>query len=86
MFAFISWCVFGLIIGIIVRFLVPGRDPMPIWGTILLGMVGSIVGGGIAQLLWGNVGGRVHAAGWIMSIIGGVVTLLLWRKFGSRAM
>jgi uncharacterized membrane protein YeaQ/YmgE (transglycosylase-associated protein family) len=47
----------GLIIGSLARLAVPGPDPMPIWMTIALGLAGSIIGGVIGQVLFGNPGG-----------------------------
>jgi uncharacterized membrane protein YeaQ/YmgE (transglycosylase-associated protein family) len=47
----------GLVIGALGRLAVPGPDPMPIWLTILLGIVGSIVGGLIAVAIGLGVGG-----------------------------
>ena len=47
----------GFIVGGLARLAVPGPDPMPIWKTIALGLAGSIVGGVIGQLLFGNPGG-----------------------------
>jgi uncharacterized membrane protein YeaQ/YmgE (transglycosylase-associated protein family) len=47
----------GFIIGGLARLAVPGPDPMPIWKTIALGLAGSIAGGVIGQLLFGNPGG-----------------------------
>ncbi len=47
----ISWAVFGLVAGAIARLLHPGRDPMGWFGTMLLGILGSFLGGGAAYLL-----------------------------------
>jgi uncharacterized membrane protein YeaQ/YmgE (transglycosylase-associated protein family) len=49
--------VWGFIVGGLARLAVPGPDPMPIWKTIALGLTGSIIGGVIGQLLFGNPGG-----------------------------
>ena len=49
--AILSLLVSGLIIGLLARFAVPGKDPLPLWQTILLGISGSIVGGAVAALL-----------------------------------
>jgi uncharacterized membrane protein YeaQ/YmgE (transglycosylase-associated protein family) len=49
--------VWGFIVGGLARLAVPGPDPMPIWMTIALGLAGSIIGGVIGQLLFGNPGG-----------------------------
>ena len=78
----IGFVVFGLIIGVLARFMIPGRDPMGWLATIGLGILGSFVGGGIAFML--RLGGQPYGpAGWIFSIIGAVVTLLLYYKFAA---
>lgn len=73
----IGWIVSGLIIGAIARLLIPGRDPLGWIATILLGIIGSVVGGFIAYAL--RLGTEPYApAGWILSIIGAVVALLIY--------
>ena len=66
----------GLIVGALARLAVPGPDPMSIWRTIALGILGSLVGGVIAGVLGlGNGGGILFA------IIGGVLLLIAYRRF-----
>ena len=76
----------GLIAGFIARALVPGPDPMGIGGTILLGVVGSFVGGLLGYLLFGHDidDGAVQASGIFGSIIGAVIVLLLYRAANRR--
>jgi uncharacterized membrane protein YeaQ/YmgE (transglycosylase-associated protein family) len=81
---FVAWVVFGLVVGVVARLLVPGRDPMGCLGTIVLGVIGSIVGGFLLMLLFGGRGERVHPAGFLGAVIGGVVILLLWRWMQRR--
>lgn len=76
----IGWIVFGLVVGLIARFLVPGRDPMGWLGTILLGVAGSFVGGFLTQLIWG-LDGEFQPASWIGSIIGGIIVVVAMRQF-----
>jgi uncharacterized membrane protein YeaQ/YmgE (transglycosylase-associated protein family) len=65
----------GLIVGLLARLAVPGPDPMSIWRTIVLGILGSLVGGLLAQLVgMGNGGGLLFA------LIGAVVLLILYRR------
>ena len=79
----ISWVVFGLVVGVIAKFLVPGKDPGGFLVTVLIGIAGSIAGGAISHLLpWSAA---YAPAGWIMSIVGAVILLLLYRKFGSSS-
>lgn len=78
----IGWVVLGLIAGFLARMLHPGHDPMTLVGTIVLGVVGSLVGGGIAYLL--RLGTSPYEpAGWVLATIGALV-LLAAGWFGSR--
>lgn len=73
----IGWIVFGLIAGAIARLLIPGRDPMGWITTMVLGIIGSLVGGFIAYAL--KLGtGTYDPAGWILSILGAVLALLTY--------
>jgi uncharacterized membrane protein YeaQ/YmgE (transglycosylase-associated protein family) len=72
----------GLIAGAIARFVIPGPDPMGWIGTIVLGIVGSFVGGFLANLIFGGTV-ALSPAGWIGSIIGAIVVLLIWRQVGA---
>jgi uncharacterized membrane protein YeaQ/YmgE (transglycosylase-associated protein family) len=76
----------GLIAGFIARALVPGRDPMSIGGTIVLGIVGSFVGGLLGYVLFGAdvEDGAIQPSGMVGSIIGAVLVLLVVRRFGGR--
>ena len=68
----------GLIVGALGRLAVPGPDPMPIWMTILLGVVGSVIGALVAGALGlGN-------AGFILSVIGAALVLIAYRRFVQR--
>jgi uncharacterized membrane protein YeaQ/YmgE (transglycosylase-associated protein family) len=70
----------GLIAGALARLLVPGKDPMGIGGTILLGIVGSFVGGFLGSLLFGgDETTTLHPAGIIGSVIGAIIVLLIYR-------
>ena len=71
----------GLVAGFIARALVPGRDPMSVMGTILLGIVGSFIGGFLGWALFGHdlADGALQASGIFGSVIGAVIVLLLYR-------
>ncbi|MGE3466398.1 MAG: GlsB/YeaQ/YmgE family stress response membrane protein [Pyrinomonadaceae bacterium] len=76
----------GLVVGIIARLLMPGKEAFPagIVGwllTALLGIGGAFVGGFIARSLWA---GENYATGWIMSIIGAVLLLLIFRMLFGK--
>jgi uncharacterized membrane protein YeaQ/YmgE (transglycosylase-associated protein family) len=79
----VTWCVFGLIVGAIARFLLPGRQSMGILVTIVLGIVGSFAGGTLATLIFGGSDSFVHASGWIMSIVGAMLLLFLYSRFAK---
>lgn len=73
----IAWIVFGLIIGLIARALVPGKQSMGIVLTILLGVAGSLVGGLVASALTGSPGTTFQPAGFIGSLLGAIVLLVI---------
>ena len=77
----ITMIVVGLIAGALARLLVPGRDPMGIGATIVLGIVGSFVGGFLGYVLFHKDGndGALQPSGIIGSIIGAVIVLLVYR-------
>jgi uncharacterized membrane protein YeaQ/YmgE (transglycosylase-associated protein family) len=74
----------GLVAGAVARLVVPGRDPMGILGTIVLGIVGSFVGGFIWNLIQYHklAPHKFHLVGIIGSIIGAIVVLLVLRMTG----
>ena len=76
----IGQILFGLVVGIIAKLLMPGRDPGGIIVTALIGMAGALVGTFLGRALWGPA----YAAGWIMSILGAVALLALYRVFAGR--
>jgi uncharacterized membrane protein YeaQ/YmgE (transglycosylase-associated protein family) len=80
--AILSWIVFGLVIGIIAKLLMPGRDPGGFIVTILLGVAGALVGGFIGRAMGLYSAGQ--SAGWIMSILGAVILLALYRMMMRR--
>jgi uncharacterized membrane protein YeaQ/YmgE (transglycosylase-associated protein family) len=79
----LGWVVFGLIVGVIAKLVMPGRDPGGIIVTILIGIVGALLGGFIGRAL--NLYGPNEAAGLFMSVIGAVVLLFVYRKLAARA-
>ena len=74
----------GLIAGAVARFVVPGRDPIGCLGTIVLGLVGSFVGGFIWNLIEYHrlAPDRFHPVGIIGSILGAILVLILLRISG----
>jgi uncharacterized membrane protein YeaQ/YmgE (transglycosylase-associated protein family) len=82
----ITLIVIGAIAGFIARAVVPGRDPMGIGATILLGIVGSFIGGFLGYLIFGKDPGEgaLQPSGIIGSIIGAVIALLVYRAATRR--
>jgi uncharacterized membrane protein YeaQ/YmgE (transglycosylase-associated protein family) len=74
--------IFGLFVGLIARFLMPGRDSMGLIMTALLGIAGSLLGTLIGQWLLGK--GSQYQAKWIMSTIGALLLLFIYRMIKKR--
>lgn len=78
----LSWILFGLVIGIIAKLLMPGRDPGGFIVTILLGIAGALLGGFVGRTM--GFYGPNEGAGWLMSILGAVILLALYRLLVRR--
>jgi uncharacterized membrane protein YeaQ/YmgE (transglycosylase-associated protein family) len=78
----LSWILFGLVIGIIAKLLMPGRDPGGFIITILLGIAGALLGGFIGRTM--GFYGQNEGAGWLMSIGGAILLLVLYRMIARR--
>lgn len=78
----LSMLIIGIIAGFLARLLVPGRDPMGFWATVLLGLIGSFVGGFLGYVLFGHDldEGALQPAGVIGSVVGAIIVLLIWRQ------
>ena len=79
MMGLLGWAIFGLIVGALAKLLMPGRDPGGIIVTMLLGIVGAVLGGWVGQAV--GMYGPDEPAGFIMSLLGAIVLLLLYRMF-----
>lgn len=79
----IAFLIMGLIAGFIARAIMPGPDPMGWVGTMVLGVVGSFVGGTLGGLLFGGTL-DLSAAGLVGSIIGALIALYVYRQIGGR--
>lgn len=87
--AILSLLVSGLIIGLLARFAVPGKDPLPLWQTILLGIAGSLLGGLVAGLLGVIDGDETVSSGeamtsFLFALGGAVVLLIAYRKLVQK--
>ncbi|MGI8589411.1 MAG: GlsB/YeaQ/YmgE family stress response membrane protein [Nakamurella sp.] len=83
----ISLLVIGLIAGALARLIVPGKQNISIPMTIVLGVIGSFVGGFLGYLIFGKDAGDgfFQTSGIIGSVIGAVIVLVLYLKFGSKS-
>ena len=73
----LSWILFGLVVGVIAKLLMPGRDPGGFIVTILLGIAGALIGGFVGRAM--GFYAENEGAGWIMSILGAIILLALYR-------
>jgi uncharacterized membrane protein YeaQ/YmgE (transglycosylase-associated protein family) len=78
----LTWILFGLVVGVIAKLLMPGRDPGGFIVTILLGIAGALFGGFIGRAM--GFYGENQGAGWIMSILGAIVLLAIYRMMVRR--
>jgi uncharacterized membrane protein YeaQ/YmgE (transglycosylase-associated protein family) len=78
----LGWILFGLVVGIVGKLLMPGRDPGGFILTILLGIAGALVGGFIGQSLGLYQPGE--PAGFVMAVIGSIILLLIYRLVVGR--
>ena len=81
----IGFVIVGAIVGVLARFVVPGDDPMGILGTIVLGIIGAVIGGWAAGAIFEDTTG----VDWIASVLAAVILVVLWRavtrnRSGSR--
>ena len=82
MVGIVGWILFGLIVGVIAKLIMPGRDPGGFIVTMLLGIVGAVLGGFVGRSL--GFYGPQQAAGWLMSIVGAIVVLFIYRMMVGR--
>jgi len=82
MMSILYWAVFGLIVGAIAKFVMPGKDPGGIIVTMAIGVAGALIAGFVGQAIgWYGPG---QSAGYITSILGAVVLLFLYRQFFAK--
>lgn len=73
----LGWIVFGLVVGAIAKLLMPGKDPGGIIVTMILGIVGALLGGFVGRAL--GMYNSNESAGFIMALVGSVLVLLVYR-------
>ncbi|HTG12695.1 MAG TPA: GlsB/YeaQ/YmgE family stress response membrane protein [Candidatus Eisenbacteria bacterium] len=78
----LGWILFGLVVGVVAKFLTPGRDPGGFFVTILIGIIGAMLGGFIGRGLgWYGEGDPV---GFVMAVVGSIILLVLFRLASRR--
>jgi len=76
------WLVFGLVVGVVAKLIMPGNDPGGLVLTIVLGIAGAMLGGWIGRVM--GLYREGEAAGFIMAVVGAVVVLGLYRLVAPR--
>ena len=79
----IIWIIFGLIVGVVAKFLMPGRDPGGFIITTALGIVGALLGGWLGRAF--GLYRDNEPAGFIMAVIGAVIVLFVYRMVTRRS-
>lgn len=74
----LGWIVFGLIVGVLAKLLMPGKDPGGFFVTILLGIIGAVVGGFLGRLL--GLYREGEPAGFVGALLGAILVLWIYRK------
>jgi uncharacterized membrane protein YeaQ/YmgE (transglycosylase-associated protein family) len=83
--AILIWIILGLVAGALAKFIMPGRDPGGIIVTIVLGIVGALLGGFLSTLLgFGDVTG-FDLRSVIIAVIGSIILLAIYRAVRGRA-
>jgi len=83
LFAILIWALFGLACGALGRLLVPGRQPMSLAMTMVLGIIGSFVGGFLGYLFIG--GEPLQPSGFILSVLGAVIAVAAYAGFTNKS-
>lgn len=78
----LGWILFGLVVGVVAKLLMPGRDPGGFIVTILIGIVGAVLGGAIGRAM--GFYGPQEAAGFMMSVLGAILLLFIYRMVIGR--
>ena len=76
--AILGWILFGLVVGVVAKLLMPGRDPGGFVVTILIGIAGALLGGFLGRLL--GLYGADDPVGFVMALIGAIVLLWIYRR------
>jgi len=81
----LAWIVLGLLAGGIAKMLMPGRDPGGCIMTIVIGVVGALLGGWLSTVFgFGGLGGDLDWRNLVIAVLGSFVLLALWRMLRGR--
>jgi uncharacterized membrane protein YeaQ/YmgE (transglycosylase-associated protein family) len=83
MLGVLGWILFGLVVGIVAKLMMPGRDPGGFIITTVLGIVGAVIGGFLGRTL--GLYGPGEPAGFLMATLGAVVLLFIYRMIRRPA-
>ena len=75
----LGWVIFGLIVGIVGKLLMPGKDPGGFIATVAIGILGALIGGFLGRLV--GMYGEEDPVRFVMAVIGAMVLLWLYRMF-----
>lgn len=78
----LGWILFGFVVGLIARAVMPGRDPMGLIGTTVLGIIGALAAGWIGQAL--GLYGSEDGAGFVSATLGAVIVLAVYHAVSRR--
>jgi uncharacterized membrane protein YeaQ/YmgE (transglycosylase-associated protein family) len=78
----IGWIIFGLVVGLVAKLLMPGRDPGGFFITAVIGIVGAVVGGFLGRAIGWY--GPNDPVGFVMAVLGAIVLLAVYRLIARR--
>ena len=81
----ISWIILGLVAGALAKWILPGKDPRGIVITILIGIVGAVIGGYIGTLIGFGEATGVNIRSIIIAVAGSIILLLIYRMVKGRS-
>ncbi|WP_342347481.1 GlsB/YeaQ/YmgE family stress response membrane protein [uncultured Nitrospira sp.] len=82
MMSVIGWIVFGLIVGVVGKILMPGKDPGGFLATVAIGIIGALFGGMLGRMI--GMYGQDDPVGFVMAVIGAILFLWLYRVITRR--
>ena len=78
--SFLVWIVFGAVVGVVAKLLMPGRDPSGFFMTIILGIAGALLGGFLGRAL--GLYREGDPVGFVMALVGAMILLVAYRVIG----